>query len=88
MKHLIAILKYLTILTIATAVAYTIYNTKPQPIQPQINLTQTNIRPLLDKIEELTELKVRLLQEVADQDKQIKEFGWLKESMDKEGVNP
>jgi hypothetical protein len=45
-------------------------------------------KTLLDKIDELTRQNVRLLQEVADQANQIREFGWLKEEMDKEGVNP
>jgi hypothetical protein len=45
-------------------------------------------KALLDKIDELTRQNTVLLQEVADQAKQIKEFGWLKPQMDKEGVNP
>jgi hypothetical protein len=34
---------------------------------------------LVERLEELTRENVRLLQEVADQAKQIQEFGWMKE---------
>jgi hypothetical protein len=59
------------------------------------SVTYEAIKPVLDDLatlmnnyEDTLRENIRLRQVVADQDKQMKEFGWLKESMDKEGVNP
>jgi hypothetical protein len=103
MKKQDYILAYILALTISFAVCYSHYNQKISAEHIQIGLGEIksstgqiealllkkyNTKILLDKIDELTRLNVWLEMENAAQKDEIREFGWLKPAMDKEGVNP